>query len=89
MISSCKTEVSNLEITTPRQLPKTNTKFRQKTEIIFHYRTENRQTDTERGGDLMFMECFIMTLFTTYLAYNIRTEIFESKIKLIKLKNKY
>ena len=34
-----------MEITTPRQLHKTNTKYNRKTVIIFHYRTEERRTD--------------------------------------------
>ena len=63
MISSCLTEVSNLEITVPWQLHKTNSKYSRKTEIIYHYRTESRKTETKRGGEFMFMEC-IMTLFT-------------------------
>ena len=36
----CRTQSS-----TPRQLHKTNTKYSQKAEIIFHYTTNNRERD--------------------------------------------
>ena len=53
-----------MEISTPRQLPKTNTKYSPKKEVIFDYRTGNRQTEMINvyqqdwaSAVQIFMEC--------------------------------